>query len=163
MATDTFIKIGDVKGEAMDDKHGGEIDVLSWSWGLTQSGYAHMGGGAGAGKVNVQNLHFTHYTDKASPVLMQACADGSHFKDATLTVRKAGGKESVEYIIIKLEEVFITSVQTGGQGGEDRLTETVELNFGLVKLAYQAQKRDGSKDGGQIKFGWDIEKNKSAP
>ncbi|MDD5296630.1 MAG: type VI secretion system tube protein Hcp [Rhodocyclaceae bacterium] len=160
MATDTFIKIGDVKGEAQDDKHKDEIDVLSWSWGATQSGYAHLGGGAGAGKVNIQDLTFTHYLDRSTPVLLQACADGTHFKDAKLVVRKAGGKEAIEYVTITMEEVFITSVQSGGHGAEDRLTETVSLNFGLVKLDYQPQKRDGSKEGGMIKFAWDIEKNK---
>ncbi len=160
MATDTFIKIGDVKGEAGDSKHKDEIDVLSWSWGGHQSGYAHFGGGAGAGKVDFQDLSFTHYVDKSTPVLMQAMADGTHFKEAKLSVRKAGGKEAIEYIVITMEEVFITSIQTGGHGGEDKLSETVSLNFGLVKFDYQPQKRDGSKDGGQIKFAWDIEKNK---
>ena len=162
MATDTFIKIGDVKGESTDDKHKDEIDVLSWGWGATQSGYAHLGGGAGAGKVNIQDLSFVHYVDKSTPVLLQALADGTHFKDAKLCVRKAGGKEAIEYIVITMEEVFITSIQTGGHGGEDKLTETVSLNFGLVKFDYQPQKKDGSKDGGAIKFGWDIEKNKKA-
>lgn len=160
MATDTFIKIGDVKGESLDNKHKDEIDVLSWEWGATQSGYAHHGGGAGAGKVNIQDLHFTHWVDKATPVLLQALADGTHYKDATLTVRKAGGKEAIEYIIIKLEEVFITSIQVLPTGENDRIKEQVSLNFGLVKFDYQPQKRDGSKDGGAIKFAWDVEKNK---
>ena len=162
MATDTYIKIGDIKGEAQDDKHKEEIDVLSWSWGATQSGYAHLGGGAGAGKVDIQDLTFTHYIDKASPPLFQSICDGTHHKEAKLTVRKSGGKDSVEYIIITMEEVFITGLHTGTHGGEDRLTETVSLNFGLVKFDYQPQKRDGSKDGGLIKSGWDIEKNKKS-
>jgi len=161
MATDTFIKIGDVKGEAMDDKHKDEIDVLSWAWGATQAGYAHHGGGAGSGKVNIQDLSFTHFIDKSTPVLLQALADGTHYKEAKLTVRKAGGKEAIEYIIITMEEVFITSIQTGEKAEQqDRLTETVSLNFGLVKFDYQPQKKDGSKDGGQIKFAWNIEQNK---
>jgi len=86
--------------------------------------------------------------------------DGTHYDKATLTVRKAGGKEAIEYLVINMEQVFITSVSTGGSGGQDRLTENVTLNFGIVKLDYQPQKKDGSKDGGAIKFAWDIEKNK---
>ena len=160
MAVDMFIKIGDIKGEAMDDKHKDEIDVLAWSWGVSQSGYAGLGGGASAGKANFQDLSFTKYVDKASPVLLQSCADGTHYKDAKLTVRKAGGKEQVEYVVITLEEVLISGVTTGGHSSDDRLTENVTLNFGLVKFDYQPQKRDGSKDGGQIKMAWDIEKNK---
>jgi len=160
MAVDMFIKIGDVKGESQDDKHKDEIDVLAWSWGASQSGSAHVGGGAGAGKVHVNDLSFTHYVDKASPNLFQAVCDGTHYDKATLTVRKAGGKEAIEYLVINMEQVFITSVSTGGSGGQDRLTENVTLNFGIVKLDYQPQKKDGSKDGGAIKFAWDIEKNK---
>ncbi|WP_374595324.1 type VI secretion system tube protein Hcp, partial [Aquabacterium sp.] len=73
MAVDMFMKIGDVKGESRDKTHAGEIDVLAWSWGVSNSGSAHTGGGAGAGKANVQDLSFTKYVDKASPPLLLAC------------------------------------------------------------------------------------------
>ena len=49
MAVDVFLKLGDVKGESKDSKHEGEIDVLSWSWGISQTGLGSMGGGSGAG------------------------------------------------------------------------------------------------------------------
>jgi type VI secretion system secreted protein Hcp len=78
MAVDMFIKIGDFKGESKDKSHAGEIDVLAWSWGASNSGNAHMGGGQGAGKVNVQDLSFTKYLDKSSPDLMLACCNGKH-------------------------------------------------------------------------------------
>jgi len=160
MAVDMFIKIGDIKGEAHDEKHKDEIDVLAWSWGVIQHGYAHLGGGAGAGKANFQDLSFTKHVDKSTPVLLQSCADGTHHSKATLVVRKAGGKEQIEYIVMTFEEVFVTGITTGGSGHEDRLTENVTLNFAQVKFDYQPQKKDGAKDGGQIKFAWDIEKNK---
>ena len=32
MASDIFAKIGDIKGESLDSKHKGEVEVLSWSW-----------------------------------------------------------------------------------------------------------------------------------
>jgi len=158
MAVDMFFKIADIKGESTDDKHKEEIDVLSWSWGMTQSGSMHHGGGGGSGKVNVQDLSFTKYIDKASPNLMKFCCSGKHFKDALLTVRKAGDKP-LEYMIVKLEDVLISSVSTGGSGGQDKLTENVTLNFSKVKVAYQPQKKDGSKDGGPVEMGWNIEAN----
>lgn len=52
MALDMFIKIDGIKGESTDDKHKDEIDVLSWSWGMSQSGTVHTTGGSGAGKVS---------------------------------------------------------------------------------------------------------------
>ncbi len=128
MAVDMFIKVGDIEGESTDDKHGKEIDVLAWSWGMSQSGTTHMGGGGGAGKVNVQDLSLTKYVDSSTNALMKACCDGTHYPEAKLTVRKAG-KDALEYIKLSLKEVIVTSVSTGGSGGEDRLTENVTLNF----------------------------------
>ena len=86
MAMDMFIKIGELKGESRDKAHGGEIDVLAWSWGMSNSGTAHAGTGAGAGKVNVQDLSFTKWIDKSSPDLMLAACNGKHFPTAILTV-----------------------------------------------------------------------------
>ena len=158
MAVDMFMKIPGVNGESTDDKHKGEIDVLAWSWGLSQSGNMHMGSGGGSGKASFQDISFTKYVDKSSAALMKKCANGEHYKDATLVVRKAGGKP-LEYIKIKMEGVIVSSVSTGGSGGEDRLTENVTLNFSKVNYTYVPQKEDGSGDATQD-FGYDIASNK---
>jgi type VI secretion system secreted protein Hcp len=158
MAMDQFLKIADVKGEARDHKHKDEIDVLAWSWGMSNSGTSHMGGGAGAGKVNVQDISVTKYIDKASTVLMNSCAVGKHHKEATLVVRKAGEKP-LEYVKIKMTDVMITSISTGGSGGEDRLTENVTLNFAKVNVEYVAQKADGSGEA-PLTMGYDMAENK---
>ncbi len=159
MAVDMFIKIGDIKGESQDGAHKDEIDVLAWSWGLSQSASGHSGGGAGAGKVSVQDISLTKYIDKSSPNLMMVCCNGKHYENATLTVRKAG-ENPLEYLVLKLTDCLVTSVSTGGSGGEDKLTENVTLNFAKFHVAYQPQKRDGSKDGGVIELKWDIVANK---
>ena len=158
MAVDMFLKINTVDGESRDKVHGKEIDVLSWSWGMSNGGSAHVGGGAGVGKVNVQDLGVTKYVDSSSPKLMKACCEGTHFDKATLAVRKAGGDAPVEYVVITLTEVFITSVSTGGSGGDDRLTESVSLNFAKVSLDYVPQEAKGGK-GTAIPFAWDIAAN----
>ncbi|MCR9244808.1 MAG: type VI secretion system tube protein Hcp [bacterium] len=160
MAVDMFLEIEGkkIKGESRDKTHKDSIDVLAWSWGLSQSGTMHVGGGGGAGKVNVQDISVTKYVDKSSPDLAKACCEGKHFKDARLIVRKAGGSP-LEYLIIEMEKVLVSSVSTGGSGGEDRLTENVTFNFGKVKYKYQPQKDDGAKDGGVVEMGWDIAEN----
>ncbi|HET8704789.1 MAG TPA: type VI secretion system tube protein Hcp [Pseudomonadales bacterium] len=145
MAVDMFLKLDDVKGESTDSKHKDTIDVLAWSWGMSQSGTTHMGGGGGSGKVSVQDLSLTKYIDKSSPTLELACCTGKHFKQAVLTVRKAGDKP-LEYIKITMKEVIISSISLGGSGGEDRLTENVTLNFAEFKTEYVPQKADGSGD-----------------
>jgi type VI secretion system secreted protein Hcp len=157
MAVDMFIKIGKIEGESVDSKHKGEIDVLAWSWGASNSGTAHMGGGAGAGKVNVQDLSFTKYLDKSSPELFLHCCNGKHIPEATLVVRKSG-EEALEYLTITMTDLMVTSLSTGGSGGEDRLTENVTLNFAKVKVLYKEQTATGGV-GAKPETGWDIAGN----
>ena len=161
MAVDMYLEIDGVKGESKDKTHKDKIDVLAWSWGMSQSGTMHAGGGGGAGKVSVQDISFTKWIDKSSTPLLKACCEGAHFKSAKLIVRKAGGSP-LEYLIIEMEKVLVSSLSTGGSGGEDRLTENLTLNFGLVKVKYQPQKEDGAKDGGVVEMGWNIAENVSA-
>jgi type VI secretion system secreted protein Hcp len=157
MAMDMFVKIGALKGEAQDSKHKDEIDVLSWNWGMSNSGSAQQGGGQGSGKVHVQELNITKYIDKSTPDLMLACCSGKHFDKATLTVRKAG-ETPLEYLQIPLEELIITNVTTGGRVDEDRLTENVALNFARVKVQYKEQTDKGGV-GDKPEMGWDVAKN----
>jgi type VI secretion system secreted protein Hcp len=159
MAVDMFMKIGDIKGESVDKKHAQEIDVLAWSWGASNSGTTHMGGGGGSGKAHVADLSFTKYIDAASHALLEACTSGKHYPKANLVVRKAGGKGApVEYIKIEMEQVMVTSVGTGGAAGSDRLTENVTLNFAKVKFEYTPQKADGSPEATKT-MTYDIAKN----
>jgi type VI secretion system secreted protein Hcp len=143
MAVDMFLKITGIAGESTDKIHSGEIEVLAWSWGATQSGTTHQGSGGGAGKANFQDISFTKYIDKGSPLLLMNLATGKHITDATLVVRKAGGTP-LEYLKIKMSEIIVASVATGGSGGEDRLTENVTLNFAKFDLEYVQQKPDGT-------------------
>lgn len=158
MASDIFAKIGDIKGESLDSKHKDEVEVLSWSWGLSQSGSITQGTGGGAGKASFNDFHFTHHLDKASPILMKACATGQHIKEATISVRKAG-KGQQEFLIIKMSDVLITSVNPSGSGDAAATAESVAMQFAKVALEYKPQKADGSLDAG-IHFKYDIKGNK---
>ena len=128
---------------------------------MSQSGSMHSGGGGGSGKVNVQDLSFTKYVDKSSPNLLLHCCNGKHIPECTLIVRKAG-ENPVEYIKIVMTDCMISSVSTGGSGGEDALTENCVLDFAKVKVSYQEQGKDGKAKGGAVEMGWDIEKNVKA-
>lgn len=157
MAVDMFLKLEGIDGESVDKTHAKSIDVLAWSWGMSQSGTFHVGGGGGAGKANFQDISITKWVDRSSPTLMAKIATGEHITKATLTVRKAG-KTPLEYIIIEMDKVLVSSLSTGGSGGEDRLTENISLNFASVKTKYVPQKEDGSGDP-EVEFGFDISKN----
>ena len=156
MAVDIFAKLGDIKGESLDSKHKDEIEVLSYSWGVTNAGSMGHGSG-GEGKASFHDLSFVHNVDKASPVLMQACATGAHLKEATITHRKAG-KEQHEYMIVKMNDVIVTGVTHGGSGDSGH-SENVSLSFAKVALEYKPQKPDGSLDAG-IFFKYDLKAQK---
>ena len=158
MAVSIFARIGTIKGESRDAKHKDEIEVLSWSWGVSQTGTTASGGGGGKGKASFHDFNFTHHVDKASPVLMKACATGEHIKDATITVRKAG-KGQQEYLVVTMTDVLVTSVSTSVGAEENTTMEGVALAFAKVDLEYKPQKPGGSLDVG-VHFKYDLKANK---
>jgi len=156
MASDIFAKLGDIKGESLDSKHKDEIEVMSISWGVTNSGSMAYGSGGGEGKATFHDMTFTHRIDKASPVLMQTCATGAHLKEGIITYRKSG-KGQQEYLIVKMNDIIVTAVHNAGTS--DDHTENVSVAFAKVAFEYKPQKPDGSLDAG-VHFKYDIKLNK---
>jgi len=158
MAVSIFARIGTIKGESQDAKHKDQIEVLSWSWGVSQPSSMAHGGGGGEGKASFEDLDFAHHVDKSSPLLMRACATGEHIKDATITVRKAGMGQQ-DYLVIKMTDVLVTSVSTSVSAEGDATIEGVALAFAKVDLEYRPQKPDGSLDVG-LHFRYDLKASK---
>jgi len=155
---DYFLNLEGVDGESADDKHKGELDLESWSWGESQSGTGHSGGGHGGGKVQMQDFHFVMKASKASAKLMLACATGQHFKKAVLVARRAG-KEQQEYMKVTMEDLLVTSYQTGGSSHALVPTDQISLNFAKIEFEYKEQKADGTL-GAAVKTGYDVKANK---
>jgi type VI secretion system secreted protein Hcp len=153
-AVDYFLKIEGIEGESTDEQHQGEIEILSFSWGASNSGTFSGGGGGGAGKVSFSDLTFTTRVNKATPKLMLACASGQPIPQATLVCRKSGD-QPVEYLRITLSDVLVSSFSTGGSAGGDRPTESVSLNFAAVVFVYTPEEPDGSP-GEPVRASWDL-------
>jgi type VI secretion system secreted protein Hcp len=151
MSGDFHIKFDGVEGEATHKDHKGEIELLSWSWEVTQPSGANTGGGSGRGKAEPGAFKFNHVYDKASPVLAKHCAAGKHFKDAKLTARKAGEGQKA-FLVITMKEVFVTSVAPSA-GSEGNIEEEVLCSYKDIEFAYKAQDDKGGL-GGEVKFGW---------
>jgi len=160
-AVDYFLTLQGIDGETNDEKMKPKkaMDLESWSISESQLGTHSAGsGGGGAGKVSIQDFHFTKKMDKASTPLFAACAEGKHIPKAVLYARKAGGKQE-EFFTITLTDVLVSSYHTGGSGHGDIVpTDQCSLNFAKIELEYKPQNADGSLGGG-IKNGWDIKKN----
>jgi len=159
VAFDAFLKIDGVQGESTDAKHKDEIQVLSFSFGVSQAGGAPTGGGGGAGKASLTDLHFVARTQKSSPRLFVACAAGEHFTNAVLTLRKAGGKQQ-DYLTLTLREVRVTSFQESGSAeGDDVPVDQIALGYGKIEIEYRPQDPKGAL-GPPVKGGWDLKANK---
>jgi len=157
-AVDFFLKIDGIDGESADAKHKNEIDVLSWSFGVTNSGTMAMGGGGGAGKSAFSDFNFVMHVNKASPKLELACASGEHIKKAVLICRKAG-KDQQEFLKYTFTDCIVASFQQGGSHSGDIVpTDQISLNYAKIETEYKAQKADGTLDGA-IKAGWDLKGN----
>ena len=160
MAYDAFLKIDGVPGESNDKVHKDEIEVLSFSWGLSNSSGGTVGGGGGAGRASFQDLSFAAETSAASPLLALSCASGKHIPSALLTLRKGGGG-GFEFVKIKLQDVLVSSFSEGGDatGHDDRPTESVSLNFTKIEFDYFPQAAGGTT-APPIVFNWDLASNK---
>jgi type VI secretion system secreted protein Hcp len=155
-----FLKIDGIVGESTDANHKDEIDVLSWSWGVTHTGGgAGSGGGGGAGKSSFEDFHFVAKISKASPVLFLSCATGTHHKSAALSgVRTAGKGGSSEFLKYKLSDVTVTSDQHAGNDGQAPV-EQFSLNYSKIEIAYSPQSATGAS-GTPIKAGFDVKANR---
>jgi type VI secretion system secreted protein Hcp len=141
-ASDMFLKLSGIKGESQDEKHKDEIDVLSWSWGMS-TGTAKVKKGTIAPQC-IQDLQLTKFTDSASPQLIMNGVLGQTAREGILTMRRAG-KDQQEFLVIKMTDVLVTSYQTGGSSGsEQNLIDSVTLHFSSIEGEYRQQRPDGS-------------------
>jgi type VI secretion system secreted protein Hcp len=150
-ASDMFLSVkgaahGVINGESIDDKHKGEIEVLSWSWGI--QGKASLGGGSASGKATIREMKIVKKVDKASTALMGAVRTNELIKEAVLTVRKAG-KTALEYLKITMEQgrVMSIDIEAGDPSGGMDLVERITLSFNKIAVEYTPQGADGHPQG----------------
>jgi type VI secretion system secreted protein Hcp len=146
---DTFLKIdgskmGPVKGEARDDKHQNEIDVLGWSWGMQAQ--TAMGAGGTSGKSVIHELKIVKRVDSASCALMSMLRNNDQVKKAVLTVRKAG-ESAKEYFKITIQNGRITALDVVASEGGPELAENVSFAFQKISVEYLPQGADGQLRG----------------
>jgi type VI secretion system secreted protein Hcp len=149
---DMFLKVkgaahGAINGESQDEgKHKGEIEVLSWSWGI--QGKAALGGGAASGKATMRELRIVKKVDKASTALMIALRTNEIIKEAVLTLRKTGSSK-LEYLKITISDgrVMALDIVAGDDSGSPTILEKVSFSFNKIQVEYTPQGPDGQAQG----------------
>jgi type VI secretion system secreted protein Hcp len=139
-------KHGEIQGEAQDQKHKNEIEVLSWSWGM--QGKSSIGGGTATGKATMRELRIVKKVDKASTALMAALRTNEVIKEGILTLRKTGTSK-IEYFKITISDgrVMALDVEAGDDSGSPTLIERVAFSFNKISVEYTPQGGDGMPQG----------------
>ena len=153
-AFDAFLKIEGVPGEATASGHKDEIVIDSFSMGVSRPAAT---GGTQTGRAQFTDISFSHRLDKASPILMLRCAQGTHIPTAVLTCRTLGARQDIFYVI-RLTDVVVTSVSIGGAAGGDRPTETFSLNYARIEWEYIPQLPTGGL-GDPVRATWNLQAN----
>ena len=125
----------------------GPFEVLSFSWGASNSSTGSSGGGGGTGKASFQDLSFTRLSDTFTPALFVAVANGTHFQTASIT---SNNKKGNPVFTLALEGVMLSSWTLSDVSEAASPTESISLNFTKVTLTF-----------GTASGGWDITQNKS--
>ena len=156
-AGEILLQLAGIPGESIVTGHEHEIDVLSLSFGVSQTGIRAAGGAASARRSSLSTISIQKLIDLSSPKLFLACALGTAIPSAKLTLRKTGDLP-YEYLVITLQDVFVSSVSTNASEGGDAV-ESVSLSFS--KITYQYTPLDSN---GQplppIKVSFDVFKNR---
>jgi len=157
-ALDYFLKIDSIQGDSGDSKHKNEIDVLSWSWGVSNAGSSTGGGGGGASRPLFAPFTWEQGLDQSFVPLFLGVANGTHFKDALLTVRRPG-KDQQEFFKMSFRDVQIVSLKS--QAFDDAIQVDAALTYDVIQMVYRPLKSDGSL-GTEIKGEWTIKQNKAS-
>lgn len=158
---ETFLRLGDIKGESTDQKHKDQIEILSFTQSWTNSvEFGGGSGGAGVGKVQCGAITMMKNIDKSSPLLLKGIATGQHFKDAVITFQSSDTRlQSPEYYTITMTTVFLTELSQTDSADPNRIFEKLVLNAGTFEFKYTPTDVKG-KVGTPVSFKWDCMSNK---
>jgi type VI secretion system secreted protein Hcp len=166
MAIDIFLKFSGtgtelLAGESKDSVNKNSIEILSFSFGASNSGTLASGGAAGAGKAIFQDFHFTSFTQKSSPEMLKRVATGVTAPQAIITFRKTA-PYAADFLRYTFEPVLITGHNQAATGGSDGVVEEVSLAFVKIRYEYREIGADGKTTGEWKVFAFDIAANAPA-
>jgi type VI secretion system secreted protein Hcp len=129
---DYFLKLDGIDGESTDDRHKGQIEILSFSWTVVRPSAA----GSPTGTVTFFDAQFGMHASKATPKLFLACATGQHIPSATFVIHRPDGDTNV-YYRVEMKDIMVTSYQTGGSAHGDVVpTDQISVNFAQIKFEH---------------------------
>jgi len=157
-----YLKIKEIPGEATDQAHKDEIELGSFSHGVSMAiGPRTTAGSGPIGTSSHGDISVSKVVDISTPKIMEAVCKGTTFPEAVITVSKAGGKgKDVIYLTYTMNNVIISNAQLSAADGAGLAQESLSLNYSKIKWEYNStDPKDGSVKG-TVPFTFDLEINK---
>jgi type VI secretion system secreted protein Hcp len=141
MAVDYFLKLDGVEGESSDANFKNQIQLMSWSWGASQTSSVAGTGGSGAGKADLSDFSLMTYFDKSTPKFFKSIGLGTHIATGTLSAVKSGA-QGKPYLKVDFAEIFVTSLQMSGSS--EVPTVSISFTYNEIKIDYSVQDEKGN-------------------
>ena len=135
------------------------IDILSFSFGASQTAVicvGSSGGEARSGRANLHDVSIMKVVDKVSPLLFDDCVTGNYLKTVDIIYDKPMGDSQEDYYKIHMENALITSFQNSGSS--ENPVESISFAYSKIKVSYNPEEGGALK--GFIDKGFDVLKLK---
>jgi type VI secretion system secreted protein Hcp len=150
-----FLQLDGIAGEATDRGHEGWFTAEDLRWSMTQAAQGR-GGGAGAGRADLQPVVVTGFAETNWPLLLVAAASGRHVATAAIE-HVADGERPMARLRLDLTDVPISALAIDGADGAP-VRQTLSLGYGTITATTFGQDARGSAVTGAT-GGWDLRRN----
>jgi type VI secretion system secreted protein Hcp len=138
-----FLNVAGIAGSATARGFEGQIELLTWAWGVDSSAGTGSGSGSGAGKPTPREFVALAVSDVQSPLLLLITNNGHHLQTVQLScVRRP--RRPITFMTIKLEDVILTSYAVTPDPTDGRPLDLVHVQFRKITQSVIPQNPDGS-------------------
>jgi type VI secretion system secreted protein Hcp len=153
------MKIDGVSGDSKSFKNKGWADVLSWNWGMTSN--RKLANGIDGDNTSLNELSIIKSIGIDSASIRLLYAQGKTIPSVELSITPILGKREVQtkYVNVKMEDVLIKSIVTGGNTEDTFFKEHITLLFDRVRFEYSLDALSSDAGSEDIDFGWNVPGN----
>jgi type VI secretion system secreted protein Hcp len=153
-----YLSIPGIPGDSTAKGFEGQIELLTWAWGVDNSASLGSGGGGGSGKATPRDVVVLAESGIQSPPLLLDTNTGRHVQSALLSCVRPG-KKAFTFMTLNFEELLVTSYAVTPDPTNGFPLDLVHLVFAKITQTVFPQNADGSA-GTPVTTSFDYSTNK---
>ncbi len=134
------------------------LQISDFSFSIANTGVASMGAAAGKVELEFNPLTVVLPVDFVTPLLLQACAEGTQFANASLIVQAGGASPPVTTQKYDFKSVVLRSLSLAGSTSGDQ--QSLTFGYGALQITYTPLNAQGKAQTPST-GGFDITTNKA--